>query len=197
MRYFAMRLITTIFIFAICNLYASALAAEDALEVLPTTAIWVSGALPGQFSVEGDWIWSDEVTQNEVKTHENSLVKGIEAHGFRTDAAVRLSQDSKVIQYVKLDADNMPSGIMLKLFLAAGKEIILYWEGDEEAFVELDEYITAWYIGAIPNPGKWTGLEIDFKEFDIEDAELVGMEFIVNSGRVWWGETIIISPASS
>jgi len=191
-----MKLIVIIFIFVVCNICLMPLAAEDNLEVLPVTTAWVSGELPGKFSAEGDWIWNGEVTHNEVSTHKNSTGKGIEAHGFRTDAIVGLNQESKVIQYVNLDVDNMPSGIMLKLFLAAGKDIILYWEGYEEVFVELDEYIAAWYMGFIPKPGIWTGLEIDCRGLDIKSAELLGMEFITNNGIAWWGETVIISPSS-
>ncbi len=195
-RKLVMKLLLLVSILIVCNFFATAIAIEPDAEVLPASLIWINGELPGQFLAEGDWIWDGEATHNEASTHKNSTVKGIEAHGFRTDAIVGLNQESKVIQYVNLDVDNMPSGIMLKLFLSAGKEIILYWEGDEEAFVELDEYIAAWYMGFIPTPGIWTGLEIDCRGLDIKSAKLLGMEFITNNGIALWGETVIISSAS-
>ncbi len=173
-----------------------AIAEEPVPEIFPAAITWISGELPGNSSIEGDWIWSEEITQGEVKVHEEGITKGIESHLFRTDFLVKLNQDSKVIQYVNVDPENMPLGIMLKFFLGSDKEVSLYWEGKEEAFVELDEYITAWYMGFIPEPGRWIGLEFNCKELDIKDAELVGMEFIVNSGRAWWGETVIINQDS-
>jgi hypothetical protein len=188
-----MSLIAFISIFTVCNLFTGVIAAESDSKIKPAAITWISGELPGNFSIEGDWIWSDEVTHGKVKVHEEGITKGIESHLFRTDSIVKLNQDSKVIQYVNVDPENMPLGIMLKFFLKLDKEVSLYWEEKEEAFVELDEYITAWYMGFIPEPGKWTGLEFDCKELDIKDAELVGMEFIVNSGRAWWGETVIIN----
>ena len=188
-----MRFIVFISIFTACNLFPGAITAGPDPEILSATVIWINGELPGNSSTEGDWTWSNEVTHDGVNAHEEGITKGIEAYLFRTDSTVRLNQDSKVIQYVNLDPENMPSGIMLKFFLTPDKEINLYWEGEKEAFVELDEYITAWYMGFIPEPGKWIGLEIDCKELDIKDAELAGMEFIINSGRVWWGKTVIIN----
>jgi len=193
---FVMRLIIFISIFIVYNLFAMVIAAEPDFEIFPATITWINGELPDNSSTEGDWLWSDDVTHGEVKVHGEGITRGIEGHLFRTDSIVKLNKSSKVIQYVNIDSENMPSGIMLKFFLSPDKEINLYWEGKEEAFVELDEYITAWYMGFIPEPGKWIGLEIDCKELDIKDAELVGMEFIINSGRAWWGETMIIDQGS-
>ena len=192
-----MRFIICILIFKACNLFSDVVMAESGSKALPTRVIWISGGLPGNYLIEGNWVWSNEVTRGGIGTHEEGITKGIESHLFRTDSIVRLSQDSKIIQYVNLDPENMPSGIMLKFFLNSDKEINIYWEGEDESFVALDEYITAWYMGFIPNPGRWIGLEINCAELDIEDDELAGMEFVVNNGRAWWGETIIINQYSS
>jgi hypothetical protein len=153
--------------------------------------VWVAGNLPEGSTVTGKWSWSETLTHDMVRTHTQYSEGEISRYSFRIKDSIALDKNSRIIQSVFLDPENRPSGIMLKFFTADSGEIIFYWEGYEEAFAELDEYISAWYMGFMPEAGVWVKLIMDFKELDISKAELLGMEFILINGRLWWGETII------
>ena len=155
--------------------------------------VWISGNLPKGSTTKGKWEWDETLTHDEAKTHIQSAVDQISRHSFKGNNSIALDKGSSVVQYIYLDPKNTPSGVMLKFFIAPGEEIIFYWEGYEEVFAELDEYINAWYMGFMPDTGVWVKLIIDFKELDIPKAELLGIEFILSDGRVWWGKTLILN----
>ena len=155
--------------------------------------IWLAGDLPEGSTVKGNWEWDEVLTHDGARTHVQSAAGQISRHSCRASSSTALDKNSSIVQYVYLDPKNIPSGIMLKLFLASNEEIIFYWEGYEEPFAELDEYINAWYMGFMPDAGSWVELIIDFKELDMPKAELLGIEFILSEGRAWWGRTVIKS----
>ncbi len=167
-------------------------AGEPAGHVSDRSNLWISDKLPKGSVFKGDWQWSDSVTQDGAKTHVQSA-QALTRYSFRTSYKASIDGRSKITQHVYLDPVNPPMGIMLRLFVGSDEDIVFYWEGMEEVFSELNEYITAWYMGFIPEKGSWVLLEIDFKELDIAQSEIEGMEFIISNGRVWWGSTIIES----
>ena len=151
----------------------------------------IAGNLPEGSIIQGSWEWDDTFLDDSVRTHKQSAYEKIDRQSFRLNRSIALDKDSSIEQYIYLDPKDTPRGIMLKLFIAPDQELIFYWEGNEEAFVQLDEYINAWYMGFIPDTGKWVELIIDFKELDMSKAQVLGMEFILSNGRAWWGRTII------
>jgi hypothetical protein len=153
--------------------------------------IWIAGSLPEGSIEQGNWIWDQKFTHDGAITHTQISKDHIDRRSFLVKDAIGTDEKSGLVQYVYLDPKNAPEGIMLKLIFSSGEEQVFYWEGYEEAFVELDEYIHAWYMGFIPDSGKWVRLFIDFRELDKPKAEITGMEFILNNGRAWWGTTII------
>lgn len=156
--------------------------------------VWINGMLPGLAQTEGQWQWDTDKRDDDVASHTDTAADtGLLRHSFTTDASIKITKDSKIIQYVSLEPKNKTKGIMLRLkFKDIKDDISCYWEGPEEAFVDMKEYITAWYIGVLPKENKWVELMIDCKELDIPDqSELEGMGFITRGGRVWWGKTII------
>jgi hypothetical protein len=153
--------------------------------------IWIDGALPEGAITRGEWKWDDKLLDSEAKTHVQFSGGLLSRHSFNIKNSIDLGKNSSIVQYIYIDPDNIPSGIMLKLIIVPGEEMIFYWEGNEEAFAHLDEYIDAWYMGFMPEPGIWVKLVIDFKELDTPKAGLSGMEFILSKGKVWWGRTII------
>jgi len=138
---------------------------------------WIDGKLPAASREKGDWQWDSGFTHDGSSTHMQSSLNGLSR--------------SRIIQYVYLDPDDIPSGIMIRFFLVSDDELVVYWEGREEVFSELNEYITAWYMGFMPDPGVWLPLIIDCRELDISNEEIKGAEFIVGDGRLWWGKTIV------
>jgi len=175
---------------AVSSFAENEVTAEETMPVEQTEKrVWIEGKLPGSFKTEGAWIWDEAVSRTESASHTDEEGKNV--HSFKTDSTVEINKDSDIIQYILLDPDKTPSGIMVKFLLSDDKEISVYWEGDEEVFSYTKEYITAWYMGLIPQAGEWVRLDIDCKELDIEKEELIGISFIVNNGKMWWGETII------
>jgi hypothetical protein len=160
-------------------------------QALASEAVWIKGALPEGAAIEGEWKWDDKLLDAESKTHVQFSGDLLSRHSFNIKKTICVENNYSIIQYLYIDPDNIPSGIMLKLFIASDEAISFYWEGNEEAFVDLDEYIDAWYMGFMPQAGMWIKLVIDFRELDIPKAELSGMEFILSNGKVWWGRTII------
>jgi hypothetical protein len=156
---------------------------------------WISGSLPEGSIEKGNWSWNGKFMHNGTATHVQNAKDRIIRQSFLAKDIIGLDERSGIIQYVYLDPENTPKGIMLRLIVSPGKEQVFYWEGHEEVFAELDEYINAWYMGFIPDAGKWIKLFIDFRELDISNAEISGMEFILSNGRAWWGTTIIENSA--
>jgi hypothetical protein len=188
---------TTFLIIAVLFLISLEMPFIDKARISPVLAgegketLWINGSLPESSETEGPWLWDKEKKQEDVIAHTSTAFEGIKGHSFRTDKGIELGRDSKIIQYVFLDSKNEPSGIMIRLFLTEEDPITVYWEGDEEAFVDTEEYITAWYIAPLPETGEWVKLEIDLKELDVTGGRLEGMDFISADGRSWWGKTII------
>jgi hypothetical protein len=171
------------------------------LLVLPTFAdsqdeareykAWVSGGLPEDCVPEGAWYWDDKVLCAGAMSHMQYAAAGIDKRSFRINGPLAINADSSVVQYVYIDPQGVPDGIMIKLFLASGDAMSFYWEGYEEAFVILDEYINAWYMDFMPEASKWVRVVIDFNELDMSKAGVTGIEYIVSNGRVWWGQTLV------
>ncbi len=166
------------------------------IKTLSKQAAWISGKVPGDSVLYGQWTWSNDITCNGADSHKADAADATARHSFNTSAAIRLNADTSIMQYVYLEPEAVPSGIMLKLLFASKEVITLYWESDKEVFAGRADYISAWYMGRIPEPGKWVKFEIDCQELEIKEAKLTGMEFVVNQGSMWWGETIIDSPVS-
>jgi hypothetical protein len=153
--------------------------------------VLIAGNLPEGSITQGSWKWDEAFLDNSVRTHVQPAYEKIDRQSFRLNRSIVVDEDSSIAQHIYLDPKDVPKGIMLKLFIAPDQELIFYWEGNEEAFVQLDEYINAWYMGFIPDAGVWVKLIIDFKELDMSRAQVLGMEFILSNGRAWWGRTII------
>lgn len=154
--------------------------------------VWISGSLPGDCISEGVWHWDDKVLCNGAMSHTQYSANGIDRHSFKAKEPIAVNTGSSVIQYVYIDPQSVPDGIMLKIFLIPGEDMSFYWEGYEEAFVALDEYISAWYMDFMPRAGEWIRLAIDFGQLDLPNAaEISGIEYIVSNGRVWWGQTLV------
>jgi hypothetical protein len=178
-----------IMLFACC--FSTCVYAEQSNDAKENHITWISGSLPEGSTEKGNWSWDQELSHDGAITHAQIAKEHIDRRSFMVKDAIEMDQKSGIVQYVYLDPKNVPEGIMLKLIFSSGEEQVFYWEGYEEAFVELDEYIHAWYMGFMPDPGKWIKLFIDFRELDMPKVEISGMEFILNNGRAWWGTTII------
>ena len=128
--------------------------------------------------LEGEWVQDDSELTMSKST-------------FKISSPVGLSSNSKITQFLLIDKASEPSGVMVKLLLGKDEYISLYWENDQEVFADLNEYITAWYMGLVPDAGQWRALKIDCKEFELDQENLKTIEFLVNDGEIVWGKTVI------
>ena len=134
--------------------------------------------IPEGIILEGEWVQGDS---------ETTMSKS----AFKILSSVELSSDSKITQFLLIDKESEPSGMMIKLLLDEDDYISLYWENNKEVFANLNEYITAWYMGPVPDAGQWRALKIDCKEFELDQENLKAIEFLVNDGEIVWGKTVI------
>ena len=134
--------------------------------------------IPEGIILEGEWVYDGS---------EATMSKSL----FKVSPPVELSSDSKITQFLLINKESEPSGVMIKLFLDKDDYISLYWENDKEVFADLNEYITAWYMGPVPGDSQWRALRIDCKEFELDQENLKRIEFLVNDGEIVWGKTVI------
>ncbi|MFH1867382.1 MAG: hypothetical protein ABH843_00300 [Candidatus Omnitrophota bacterium] len=153
--------------------------------------LWLDGKLPPDSQSEGLWIWDNDKKHDNIASHASGISQGMQSHSFVTHPGVEVNSGSKIIQYVFIDAEKPPSGIMIIFSVSEGDDISTYWEQGQEVFKGM--YITSWYMGTLPDKGEWRELIIDCRELDIENLRLNGASFITSDGRAWWGRTVIVN----
>jgi hypothetical protein len=154
--------------------------------------LWVDDSLPEGAIIEGKWNWSEKIKYSGKLSHVSDIKKGLHFHSFKIANPITLKKGSIIAQYVYLDPQNPPKGIMLKIFTVdEDKTIDLYWEAEEEVFVDTVEYMEAWYMGFLPKTGAWQKLEIKMKELELAPIDIIGISFICYNGRAYWDRTVI------
>ncbi len=156
----------------------------------PNETIILDDALPAGSTQEGEWIWDNSLRFSGTDSHTSTPKEGVNQHSFNINP-IKLKGGSYIIQYVYLDPQDPPKGIMMKFNLSDGKQAGVYWEAEEEVF-DIKEEEDIWYIGFLPKKGEWVKLDIPVDDIDIQDKELTGISYICYSGRLWWDYTSII-----
>lgn len=154
--------------------------------------VLIDDSLPENSTTEGTWIWDDALKYSGEKSHTEPAGKEIAQHSYKSNS-IEIPKNSVIEQYVYLDPNEIPKGIMLKFRVEngpTGGEVGAYWEGEEEVFVyDNDEPML--YHGVLPNAGKWEKLEIYSEDLGLEGAKLTGISFIVYGGKANWDLTKI------
>jgi len=153
---------------------------------------WMDGAFPGTVETQGRWFWDENMKHEGIMSHTVAASELVNRHSFSTDSIVPVGSQTKIVQYLFLDEKVTPSGIMMKFMMEGDRQLAVYWEDDEEVFADMEEYIAAWYMGRLPESGRWIEAVVNLAEMDIAEDQIKGVEFIVYDGRVWWGETVIV-----
>ncbi len=154
--------------------------------------VLIDDAVPEGSTTGGTWGWDASLKYSGEKSHTESAAKGMTEHSYRTSPVV-IPANSVIEQYVYLDPDNMPKGIMLKFGFennGGEDEIGIYREGEEEVFVfNNDEPML--YDGTLPDAGKWEKLQIYCNDLGLVGAKLTGISFVTYGGRAYWDLTRI------
>lgn len=180
------------------ELQAAELGPSDACPVTEEIAhpaeeiVLIDDSLPEGAADSGIWTWDASLKYSGERSHTEPPAKVITEHSYR-NAGIIIPPNSVIEQFVYLDPNNIPKGIMLKFsFEMEGKdnEIGIYREGEEEVFV-FNEDEPALYDGTLPNAGGWEKLQISCDDLGLTGAKLTGISFVTYGGKVYWDLTRI------
>jgi hypothetical protein len=156
----------------------------------PKETVWVDDALPTGAQATGTWEWSTTQAHSGTQSHtEPAAAAGAAEHGF-TVSPQPLPEGSVIVQYVYLDPQQPPRGLMLKLTLSDGSQTGVYWEGDEEVFQIGDEELS-WYMDVLPEAGSWQRLEVWVDDFGLGGEQLTGLTYVAYGGKTYWDKTAL------
>ncbi len=155
--------------------------------------VLLDDALPEGSTTKGVWEWDSSLKYSGERSHTEPAGKGTTEHSFITPKPIVIPEKSVIEQYVYIDPNNIPKGIMLKFRFelnAKVGEIGIYREGEEEVFVfNNDEPML--YEGTLPYAGKWERLQIPADDLDLVGAKLIGITFVTYGGKANWDLTQI------
>lgn len=170
--------------------------AEDQSAVpAPQQTVLLDGALPAESLAEGEWLWETEAASGGVRVHGHPAGAGLQRHGV-SFPPVTVPVGSLITQRVWLDPADPPRGISLRLALEGGREIGVYWEGEEEVFTPRG-FREMWYYGELPVYGEWVTLEVLAEDLDLRDLTVTGLGFETFDGRALWGKTAFVEAPES
>lgn len=154
--------------------------------------VLIDDYLPENSTMEGTWDWDAALKYSGEKSHTQPAAKEIAQHSYKANP-IEVPKRCVIEQYVYLDPNEIPKGIMLKFSVEngpSGGEVGVYWEGEEEVFIfNNDEPML--YYGVLPNAGKWEKLQVYAEDLGLEGVKLTGIIFITYGGKANWDLTKI------
>jgi hypothetical protein len=146
--------------------------------------VWFGDKLPLGVTQEGTWNW-ESVRNRQVHTEAPAF--GTHRHSFSGDQVGHVIAPGDVLYaYVMIDPKNPPETILLQWQEGDKWEHGAYWgknlipEGKDNSPARRN-------MGALPQAGHWTRLEVPARQVDLEGKTLRGMSFILHGGRCLWG----------
>ncbi|MCX8107931.1 MAG: CotH kinase family protein, partial [Verrucomicrobiae bacterium] len=152
--------------------------------------IWIDDVLPpgaGVFA-EGsdDWVWvrkPDPVSGTRV--HRSLRSEVLHLHGF--DGAtypLRTSTGDRLFVYVHLDPAAPPYEVLVQWKSEDGWKRA-FWGTDKLGWGPTNSPEN-YYVGPLPEAGKWIRLEVPAAVLGLEGSEITGMAFCLYGGAAWW-----------
>lgn len=170
-----------------------AIPAEEKPKEEEKAIVLLDDALPEGSTSRGIWDWDSSLKFSGERSHTEPSMKGLTEHSYTLLKPIGIPKNHVIEQYVYLDPNNMPKGILIKFrFELNGKEgeIGVYREGEEEVFIfNNDEPML--YEGTLPYAGKWEKLEIPADDLNLGGTELIGISFVTYGGKAYWDLTQI------
>lgn len=154
--------------------------------------VLIDDALPDGSAIEGTWDWDSILKYSGERSHTEPAKKEFAQHSYKSNP-IEIPKNSVIEQYVYLDPNEIPKGIMLKFSVENGAndgEVGVYWEGEEEIFVYNNDEPMLYY-GVLPNAGKWEKLEVYSEDLGLEGVKLTGISFVAYGGKANWDLTKI------
>lgn len=154
--------------------------------------VLIDDSLPDGSAIEGTWDWDSTLKYSGERSHTEPAKKEFAQHSYKSNP-IEIPKNSVIEQYVYLDPNEIPKGIMLKFNVENGAndgEVGVYWEGEEEIFVYNNDEPMLYY-GVLPNAGKWEKLEVYSEDLGLEGVKLIGISFVAYGGKANWDLTKI------
>ena len=156
--------------------------------------LWLDDDIPEDATAQGVWLWDEVTVAHGKRSHGHPSARGIQSHTIVFEPKT-LPPRSMIVQQVWLDPQDPPRGVALWFKRAAGGEVGVYWEGEEELF-DPTEYDKLWYQGLLPELGRWTALKIPVEDLSLEGDSIAGIRFVTLDGRALWDETVLTQTPS-
>lgn len=153
--------------------------------------VWVGDALPAGATPRGDtdgweWIADAQAPAGGLMAHRSTAAAGLHQHFFEgATAALPVLEGERLFAYVRLDPQTPPQQIMLQ-WNDGTWDHRAYW-GEDRIEWGVDGQPSRRRVGALPEPGVWTRLEVPAALVGLEGREVRGMAFTVFGGRATWG----------
>lgn len=149
-------------------------------EVVWFDETWPSGASTPSYCAGPNW----DATQ--VASGTTSDLVGATQHCFlgATSNGLPLTMNDVLVVYVFLDPCDPPREVMVQLN-NGGWNRRAYW-GEDLVAVATPYTNERWAMGALPEAGQWTRLEIPISSMNLYGATLEGIALTVSNGRAWF-----------
>ncbi|MGB3294642.1 MAG: flagellar export protein FliJ [Phormidesmis sp.] len=126
--------------------------------------------------------------------HQSAIARGLHEHGFRVasaDSTLAIQAGDRLLTYVYLDPNHLPTELMLTFQLGNDSEHRAYWGGLTSAINRgIAGTASRRRLGERPSGGEWVRLEIPLTEVGLAAGNtLTGMVFTLYNGRAAWGHT--------
>lgn len=171
----------------------------------PVDTVWSDDAVPAGAAIAGDaegwnWVSSGPGPFSGGTAHQSNIVAGLHQHYFYgATATLSVSAGDKLVAYVYLDPNNMPSQIMLQWAEGGSWEHRAYWGANNLPW-GVNGTNSRRYMGPLPAAGSWVRLEVPASLVGLEGYTLHGMAFSMWGGRATWdraGKTSAAAVGSS
>jgi hypothetical protein len=154
----------------------------------PDETVWVEDGLPAGAVASGDreswtWVSSSPSPYSGSFAHQSIAVAGIHQHFF-TGSSFVINAGEALVAYIYLDPANLPSEVMLQ-WNDGTWEHRAYW-GQNLIGWGLDGTSGRYYMGALPEAGRWVRLDVPASVVGLEGRTLNGMAFTLYGGRATW-----------
>ncbi|HEX2835650.1 MAG TPA: Ig-like domain-containing protein [Thermoanaerobaculia bacterium] len=149
-------------------------------EVVWVDETWPSGASTPSYCAGPNW----DATQ--VASGTTSDLVGATQHCFlgATSNGLPLAMNDVLVLYVFLDPCDPPREVMVQLN-NGGWNRRAYW-GEDLVAVATPYTNERWAMGALPEAGTWTRLEIPISSMNLQGATLEGIALTLSNGRAWF-----------
>jgi len=165
--------------------------------------VWIDDELPdGSKSVsesieeiaEDSWQWDNTIKYSGKESHTNVDLNcfGAQGHYFiHANEPLCVSGNDNIIQYVYLDPNNEPSEILLQFYTDNGDgEHRAYWGGCTIPTGGTQGTASLYYMGDLPDSGKWVRLKIPASTVGLSGKDIKGMAFVTYNGKAYWDKTV-------